>query len=104
LEGYKFRRQHIIGAYITDFICLKSNLIVEVDGLIHQLPDNKQGDADRTAWLEKEGYRVIRFTNDEVLNDLVGVLNSIYKVLKAPPSGAGGAAGKILMATVKGDV
>lgn len=104
LDGYKFRRQHIIGEYITDFICLKSNLIVEVDGLIHQLPDNKQSDADRTAWLEKEGYRVIRFTNNEVLSDLEGVLNSIHKALKAPPSGAGGAAGKILMATVKGDV
>jgi 5-methyltetrahydrofolate--homocysteine methyltransferase len=104
LDGYKFRRQHIIGEYITDFICLKSNLIVEVDGLIHQLPDNLISDADRTAWLEKEGYRVIRFTNDKVLSDLEGVLSSIHKALKAPPSGAGGAAGKILMATVKGDV
>jgi 5-methyltetrahydrofolate--homocysteine methyltransferase len=104
LDGYKFRRQHIIGEYITDFICLKSNLIVEVDGLIHQLPDNTISDADRTAWLEKEGYRVIRFTNDKVLSDLEGVLISIHKALKAHPSGAGGAAGKILMATVKGDV
>src|SRR5690606_14143445 len=104
MGGYKFRRQHIIGAYIMDFICLKSNLIVEVVGFIHILPANQKEDVDPTSWLEKEGYRVLRFTNDEVLNDLAGVLNSIYKVLKAPPSGAGGAAGKILMATVKGDV
>src|SRR5690606_10162006 len=57
-----------------------------------------------STWLEKEGYRVIRFSNDEVLGNLEQVLGRIHKELKAPPSGAGGAAGKILMATVKGDV
>jgi len=66
LDGFKFRRQHIIGEFIADFICLKKNLIVEVDGNIHQLPDNKKSDAERTQWLEQQGYRVIRFTNDEV--------------------------------------
>ena len=104
LDGYKFRRQHIIGEYIIDFICLKENLIVEVDGLVHQLPENKTSDEERTSWLEQEGYRVIRFTNTQVLGDLENVLESIHKKLKAPPLGAGGAAGKILMATVKGDV
>lgn len=108
LEGYKFRRQHIIGRYIADFICLKQRLIIEVDGLIHQLPDNMASDAERTAWLQEQGYKVIRFTNDQVLFRLDEVLESIVDVLKtsesvAPPSGAGGA-GKILMATVKGDV
>ena len=103
LEGYKFRRQHIIGNYIADFICLKTNLIIEIDGLIHQLPKNKESDAIRTAWLEEEGYRVIRFTNNEVLSDLDFVLSIIEKELKAPPLGARGA-GKILLATVKGDV
>ncbi|MCB0436164.1 MAG: dihydropteroate synthase, partial [Mangrovimonas sp.] len=53
--GYKFRRQHIIGDFIVDFICLKSNLIIEVDGLIHQLPENKASDEERTKWLENEG-------------------------------------------------
>ena len=105
LDSFKFRRQHIIGAFITDFICLKQNLIIEVDGLIHQLPENKISDEERTAWLESEGYKVIRFTNNEVLGNLEHVLESIHKALKAPPSGAGGAGpGKILMATVKGDV
>lgn len=103
LDGFKFRRQHIIGEYITDFICLRENLIIEVDGLIHQLPENKVSDAERTTWLEAEGYRVIRITNDEVLGGLELVLNRIHKNLKAPPSGVRGA-GKILMATVKGDV
>lgn len=104
LGGYKFRRQHIIGDYITDFICLKENLIIEVDGLIHQLPENKTKDSERTAWLEQEGYRVIRFTNDEVLGNLEMVLDRILRALKASPLGTGGAPGKILMATVKGDV
>lgn len=106
LDGAKFRRQHILGHYITDFICLKSNLIIEVDGLVHQLPENKDSDKIRTKWLEGEGYRVIRFTNTEVLTNLDSVLKRIREALLAPPLGAGGAEvlGKILMATVKGDV
>lgn len=107
LEGAKFRRQHIIGHYITDFICLKSNLIIEVDGLIHQLPENKESDQVRTEWLEKEGYRVIRFTNTEVLTNLDNVIERIREALQTPLLGAGRqqeTLGKILMATVKGDV
>lgn len=103
LEGYKFRRQYIIGNYIADFICLKENLIIELDGLIHQLPENRMSDEERTKWLNSEGYQVIRFTNEEVLLGLDKVLDKVTATLTAPPSGAGGA-GKILMATVKGDV
>tara|TARA_R110002126_G_scaffold181187_2_gene329936 strand:- start:22627 stop:25704 length:3078 start_codon:yes stop_codon:yes gene_type:complete len=104
LKGYKFRRQHIIGNYIADFICLKTNLIVEVDGSIHQLPENKVSDKERTEWLQEEGYRVVRFTNNEVLSDLDKVLEEIKQELEIPPLGARGPVGKILMATVKGDV
>lgn len=111
LEGYKFRRQHIIGNYITDFICLKENLIIEIDGLIHQLPENQSNDKERTKWLVEEGYRVVRFTNDEVLFGIDNVLDKIISEIQslsstiqsAPPLGAGGA-GKVLLATVKGDV
>ncbi|MFE3868055.1 vitamin B12 dependent-methionine synthase activation domain-containing protein [Flavobacterium sp. LS2P90] len=103
LEGYKFRRQHIIGDYIADFICLKENIIIEIDGLIHQLPENTASDLERTNWLNSQGYQVIRFTNNQVLFELNKVLTSICAALEAPPSGAGGA-GRILMATVKGDV
>ncbi len=103
IDGYKFRRQHIIGNYITDFICLKMNLIIEVDGSIHQLPENQISDAERTKWLLSEGYRVIRFTNNDVLFNIEKVIQQISANLVAPPSGAGGA-GKVLMATVKGDV
>ncbi|WP_294820029.1 vitamin B12 dependent-methionine synthase activation domain-containing protein [uncultured Flavobacterium sp.] len=100
LEGYKFRRQHIIGNYITDFICLRERLIIEVDGLIHQLPENITSDLERTEWLEEQGYRVVRFTNDEVIFRMNEVLDKIETELAttkltsesaAPPSGAGGA-------------
>lgn len=100
LEGYKFRRQHIIGNYIADFVCLRENLIVEIDGLIHQLPENKESDQIRTEWLKTYGFNVIRFTNHEVLTQYESVLENILKVIKenkvilavkAPPSGAGGA-------------
>ena len=103
IDGHKFRRQHIIGNYIADFICLKSNLIIEVDGSIHQLPENQASDVERTKWLLSEGYRVIRFKNEEVLFEIEKVIERISANLVAPPSGAGGA-GKVLMATVKGDV
>ena len=103
IDNKKFRRQHIIGDYIADFICLNLNLIIEVDGSIHQLPENQISDAERTKWLLSEGYRIIRFTNDQVLFDLENVIKKINANLVAPPSGAGGA-GKVLMATVKGDV
>ncbi|MEY2830363.1 MAG: hypothetical protein RIQ33_2221, partial [Bacteroidota bacterium] len=82
LEEYKFRRQHIIGTFITDFVCLKKRLIIEVDGLIHQLPDNKISDIERTEWLEAQGFKVIRFTNNEVLNDIENVLNIISSKLE----------------------
>lgn len=107
LGGYKFRRQHIIGSYIADFVCLKANLIIEVDGLIHQLPENKANDEERTNWLENEGFRVVRFSNDRVLADTDAVLDEILALLNEqplnPPSGGRGA-GRVLMATVKGDV
>ncbi|WP_373055895.1 vitamin B12 dependent-methionine synthase activation domain-containing protein [Zunongwangia sp. H14] len=104
LEGYKFRRQHIIGSYIADFVCLKEHLIIEVDGLIHQHPEHKKSDEERTKWLNEQGFRVIRFSNERLISDIDDVQKKILLELKkAPPSGAGGA-GKVLMATVKGDV
>ncbi len=101
LGNSKFRRQHIIGSYIADFINIKENLIIEIDGLIHQLPENKINDEERTKWLQEKGYRVIRFTNNEVLHKIDFVLDKILQELEIPPSGA---RGRILMATVKGDV
>ncbi len=81
LDSFKFRRQHIIGTYIADFVCLSQKLIVEVDGLVHEIPENKLNDIERTAELNKFGFEVLRFTNDEVINNTDHVLNSIlYKL------------------------
>lgn len=114
LEKYKFRRQHIIGKYIADIVCIAQKLIIEIDGLIHQLPDNKESDEIRTQLLESLGFKVIRFTNDQVLNNPEDVLTEISNNLKAlsfeeglskASSGEGrGEAGRVLLATVKGDV
>ena len=112
LENYKFRRQHIIGQYIADFVCLSEMLIIEVDGSIHQIPENQELDEIRTQWLNKQGFSVIRFLNDEIINDLKNVLDKIILKLKEHDSksalpfgeGRGGASGTILLATVKGDV
>jgi very-short-patch-repair endonuclease len=78
--GAKFRRQHIVDRYIPDFICLRSKLIIEVDGGIHKF--KKEYDEGRTAELNDLGYRVIRFTNEQVLNDIDSVLHSITSILK----------------------
>ncbi|TCZ73723.1 endonuclease domain-containing protein [Flaviaesturariibacter aridisoli] len=81
LDGHKFRRQHIIGRYITDLVCLKKRLIIEIDGLIHQLPDNQQSDAERQEELEGMGFTVTRFTNKEVETQLEDVLEKIGSIL-----------------------
>jgi len=81
LDSFKFRRQHIIGTYIADFVCLSQKLIVEVDGLVHEIPENKLSDAERTTELNKFGFEVIRFTNDEVINYTDNVLNTILSKL-----------------------
>jgi len=75
LEGFKFRRQHPIGRFIADFCCLASHLIVEVDGDSHV--ERPEYDAARTAWLEGQGFRVIRFTNADVQQRLEAVLEAI---------------------------
>jgi acyl-coenzyme A synthetase/AMP-(fatty) acid ligase/very-short-patch-repair endonuclease len=87
LKNYKFRRQHIIGAFITDFICVEKKLIIEVDGLIHQLPANIISDKERTDWFQSNGYTVIRFTNEEVINDIENLLLKIEQQLQKLPTG-----------------
>ncbi|MGE6170711.1 endonuclease domain-containing protein [Aeromonas media] len=73
-EGLKFRRQFPIGPYIVDFICLEQRLVIEVDGSQHNQPEGQQQDEVRTAYLNGEGFRVIRVWNNEVLGQMDGVL------------------------------
>jgi len=83
LLGRRFRRQHVLGPYIVDFICLEANLIIEVDGGQHA--DRADSDDRRTRWLEQKGYRVLRFWNNEVLTELEAVLEDIAKALDRGP-------------------
>jgi len=85
LGNYKFRRQHIILNYIADFVCLEKHLIVEVDGKIHQLRENADSDEMRTQRLNEIGFEVLRFSNEDILNDLPAVLERIDKTLRAQP-------------------
>ncbi len=84
-EGYKFRRQHIIGQFITDFVCLKKGLIIEVDGNYHQLPEMKFSDEERTQALKESGFEVVRVTNDEVIFQLGEVLDKVHNRLSSLP-------------------
>lgn len=75
--GCKFRRQHIIDLYIVDFICLEEKLIVEIDGGYHSDPEQIAKDEERTKRLEELGYRVVRFTNEEVIANIEEVTRSL---------------------------
>ena len=75
--GVKFLRQFIIDRFIVDFICRESKLIIEVDGAYHSEPIQVKDDIQRTSFLQSLGYRVIRFTNEEILFDIDKVLHNI---------------------------
>jgi very-short-patch-repair endonuclease len=79
LDGCKFRRQHPFDRYILDFICLEKKLVVEVDGGQHL--EHALQDAERTAYLEKAGFRIIRFWNHEVLTQIDAVKERLWQVL-----------------------
>jgi very-short-patch-repair endonuclease len=78
LRGYRFRRQHPIGNYIVDFVCTRHRLIVEADGSQHADSD---ADRRRTARLESEGWRVLRFWNNDILANTEGVVLAILQKL-----------------------
>ena len=80
LGGWKFRRQVPLGKFVVDFACYDEKLVVELDGGQHG--ENPDDDAARTAWLEARGFRVLRFWNHEVLENLEGVLTTIAEVLQ----------------------
>jgi very-short-patch-repair endonuclease len=79
LGNFKFRRQSPVGKYVADFICHEKRLIVEVDGGQHM--ETSEKDNDRTAWLPSQGYRVIRFWNDQALKETEAVLEEILRFL-----------------------
>ena len=79
LDGFKFRRQHPIGPFVVDFFCASAGLILEIDGAIHS--SREAGDRERQLLLESRDYRVLRFSAEEVENDLGRVLQRVAEAL-----------------------
>lgn len=88
LGGIKFRRQQPVGNYIVDFVTFDKHLIIEIDGGQHNEDRIMEKDYQRTKWLESQGFQVIRFWNNEVVENLGGVIYQIQEVLdiEAPSS------------------
>lgn len=90
IEGLGFRRQAAMGNYIADFVCHSARLIVELDGESHDFQSRQTTDRRRDAWFASQGYAVLRFTNDQVLRELEGVVQVIREAASAqraePPS------------------
>ncbi len=84
LDGYKFRRQQPIGPYIVDFACMPHKLLIELDGGQHT--EQQTYDQKRDAFLQEQGYTILRFWNNEVFEHCFEVLESIYEALVAPLS------------------
>ncbi len=81
IEGLKFRRQHPIGKYIVDFVNLEKKVVIEVDGGQHAFDES---DEIRDKWLWSEGYRVLRFWDNQVFHNMEGVLEAIRDALITP--------------------
>lgn len=82
LSGFKFKRQQPFGRYIVDFVCFDAKLIVELDGGQHQ--DSAAQDAARDSWLKAQGYSVLRFWNNEFMQNQAGCLEKVLVELDAP--------------------
>jgi very-short-patch-repair endonuclease len=82
-HSYKFRRQHPIDRFIVDFYCAEAKLLIEVDGPSHLEPDQQEYDKLRTEYLEELGYKVIRFTNEDVKLNIDGVIGEILKTVES---------------------
>ena len=80
LDGLKFRRQHPLGRYVADFYCHAHQLVIEIDGPSHN--DQEEHDHGRTLWLNQNGYRVIRFTNHDVLSNPNGMREAIREACR----------------------
>jgi very-short-patch-repair endonuclease len=108
VNGLRFRRQYPVGPYFADFICLQARLVIEVDGSQHGEPAHIAHDARRTAWLERNGFRVLRFWTHAVMADIGAVMDGIENAIRhplpqmtlsdaqghlPPPAGGGGSSG-----------
>jgi very-short-patch-repair endonuclease len=84
LASIQFRRQTPFGPYIADFCAHSAKLIIELDGATHDFEERIERDEMRDKWFERQGYRVLRFTNDDVLKNLEGVVTAIADAVEPP--------------------
>ena len=82
IGGMKFRRQHPIGPYVADFFCHAAKLVVELDGMSHD--DKLRQDTEKTKYLEGQGFRILRVTNEDVMRDLDAVAREIARLGGVP--------------------
>jgi very-short-patch-repair endonuclease len=82
IMGLQFRRQHPINRFIADFYCARLKLVIDVDGGIHELPDNQEYDIERSEILNDFGITVIRFANEQIINDVKSVIQTIQKSIR----------------------
>ena len=83
LAGHRFRKQHPVGEFVVDFVCMERRLAIEINGGQHA--DSTAHDALRTKSLAAEGYHVLRFWNNDVLQNIEGVKAEIWRALSTPP-------------------
>jgi very-short-patch-repair endonuclease len=88
LDGLGFRRQTPIRNYIADFICMSAKLIVELDGESHDFDERQKADQKRDAFFVSEGFQVLRFTNEQVMSNLEGVVETIRHATSSRASGS----------------
>src|SRR6266545_5869949 len=81
-SAYKIRRQHPFGLYILDFFCVEAFLDIELDGLQHGRPDKQKADAERDAWLEARGVKVLRFWNSRLRRERDAIRQTIWQALQ----------------------
>ena len=88
MDGIGFRRQTPIRNYIVDFVCFSANLVIELDGESHDFEERQKADQRRDAFLAAEGFRVLRFTNEQVMSNLEGVVEAIREATSFGASGS----------------
>jgi very-short-patch-repair endonuclease len=86
LEGFKFRRQQPIGNYVADFVCFEKRIVVEIDGSQHAVEKEREKDITRDSWFTKQGFKILRFWNNEVMQQTEGVLEVIKNTCLSCPS------------------
>ncbi len=99
--GYRFRRQHLIGMFIVDFVCIEKRIVIEADGGYHNSEEQKEYDEQRSHFLVENGYRILRFNNEEIIVNPENTTTKIADALNAPSLGGG--RGEVVVFTTRAD-